>query len=118
MDRPGWIEALFRSGIGLGNFGTPYFRTRQALTGRIVQGRIPAHPGAADELRRAAREELDSPDPARVERALAFLLVVGQAADAASVEPLNDHPEELLRKAARACAFALRRRCEADREDA
>jgi hypothetical protein len=45
-----------------------------------------------------------------IDRALAVLFVVGNAADAAAVESVLSHRDERLRKAARTCLFEIRRR--------
>jgi hypothetical protein len=49
-------------------------------------------------------------DPAVVERALTCLFVVGLSSEVNAVEQLLDHPDESVSKAARICAFELRRR--------
>ena len=110
IDRPGWIEALFRSRIGSGCCETQFIRSRQEVMKRIVGGRIPDDPGAADELRQAALDALSGDDGDRVEQALAFLLVVGRAEDAGFIEPMTRSSNDLIRKGAKACLFELRRR--------
>jgi hypothetical protein len=109
-EKPLWIELLFRSGVARGCFESRYAPYRQETVKRYVEEYIGAEPGRASELRAAASNELVNPDWRIVERALAYLLLVGQASDAAAIEPLREHPVECIQKGARACLFeALRR---------
>lgn len=112
VERPGWIEALFQSNIGAGCFETRYARFRQDLLRKTLEDHIPSEPGSTDELRRAALDELGGHDSARVERALAYLMVVGRARDANAVEPLRRSQDDLVRNGAKTCFFKLRRRSE------
>jgi hypothetical protein len=108
--KPLWIELLFRAGLARGCFESRYAPYRQRTVKRYVEESIAAEPGRAAELREAALSELANPDWRVVERALAYLLVVGQAPDAAAIEPLCEHSEECLHKGAQACLFEIRQR--------
>jgi hypothetical protein len=110
QERPLWLELLFRSGLARGCFESRFAPYRQDAVKRDVQERTSAEPGRVEELRAAALNELANADWRIVERALAYLLVVGQASDAAAIEFLTEHPEEYIRKGAQACLFEVRRR--------
>jgi hypothetical protein len=105
-----WIELLFRSGLARGCFESRHAPYRQETVKRYVEEYVAAEPGRALELRAAALNELANPDWRIVERALAYLFVVGQASDATAIEPLREHPEECIHKGAQACLFEVRRR--------
>jgi hypothetical protein len=108
--RPLWIELLFRSGLARGCFESRHAPYRQETVKRNVEETIAPELGRASELRAAALNELANPDWRIVERALAYLLVVGQASDAAAIEPLCEHAEECIHKGAQTCLFEVRRR--------
>lgn len=112
-ERPGWIVALFRSGVASGGiFESQYSPYRQGLLKRQVLERVDSIPGGREQLRDAALEELQGADPQRVGEALAFLLVVGRNSDCGAVEPLTRSDDERIRKAAKTCLYELRRRGE------
>ena len=52
-------------------------------------------------------ERLQSDDERTVERALLYLMVVGQPGDVASVERLISHSSEIIKKSAQTCRFEL-----------
>jgi hypothetical protein len=109
-EKPLWIELLFRSGLTRGCFESRYAPYRQRTVKRYVEESLATESGRASKLRAAALDELANPDWHIVERALAYLLVVGQPSDAAAIEPLCEHPEECIHKGAQACLFEVRRR--------
>ena len=61
-------------------------------------------------LRRGALAQLAGEDAEMADRALAVLFVVGNASDAAAVEPLLSHRDDRVRKSAQTCLFEIRRR--------
>jgi hypothetical protein len=107
---PAWIEQLFRSGVGLACFDGEYSVFRQALAKQNIQLLIDGELEGAQALRGASLVELRGIDAHKVERALIYLMVVGQAADVHAIETLLDHPNETIRKAAKTCCFELQSR--------
>ena len=107
---PTWVEWLFQSGIGLGNFDPPYALFRQARDKASVLSMARSEADGEGQLRNACVQELGSEDAQRVERALFYLMLVGHPADLSAVEILLDHRSETVRKGARTCRFELRRR--------
>jgi hypothetical protein len=87
-----------------------YVHFRQDLLRKWVGEVAAAHLNGWELLRQGAVARLGHEDPEMVDRALAVLFVVGNAADVAAVEPLLSHHDERLRKAARTCLFEIRRR--------
>jgi hypothetical protein len=106
---PAWIEWLFQSGVGSGNFDPPYALSRQRNDRRQVTSMVESETDGARQLREASLTELRGDDPGRVERSLFYLMMVGQPADVPSVERLLGHPKETIKKAARTCLFELKR---------
>jgi hypothetical protein len=107
MDEPGWIELLFKRLHGSDPFSTPFI---MKLNQERFQDAMGCVPDGAQLLHRAALHRLTSEDDGDVVCALAALLAVGDKSDAAAVEPLLEHPEDFVRKSARACLFELKRR--------
>jgi len=110
MDYPVGIDRLFRSGLALGCFESRYAPFRQGVMKESVAEYIASVTDGAERLRTVCLQALNSEDLRIAERALAYLLVVGDASDADVVDPLVAHPNETIRKAARTCLFELRRR--------
>ena len=107
---PAWIELLFRSGIGLSCFDACNARFHQANARKNVQDLIESEADGTEELRDASLIELCSDDARRVERALAYLMVVGQKADIPAIAAMDGHPDEIVKKAAKTCGFELSKR--------
>jgi hypothetical protein len=87
-----------------------YVHFRQDQLRKWIGEVADAHENGWELLRRGAVEQLGHDDSAMVDHALAVLFVVGNAGDAAAVEPLLSHRDERVRKAARTCLFEIRRR--------
>jgi len=109
-ERPLWIDLLLRSGLPRGCFESRYALHRQEMVRNNVEECISQESGRTAALRKAALEELANSDWRVVERALAYLLVVGRAPDAVTISRLKEHPEECIRKGVKACLFEVRRR--------
>lgn len=88
----------------------PTARRFQRWVQEEVEDRVARERGRAKKLRNACLAELGNDDWEIVVRALAYLMVVGSPADGAAVRPLLKHPNETVRKGAKTCLFALRRR--------
>lgn len=69
-----------------------------------------SRPGGCDALRAFALRELASQDTEKVAYSLVVLCAVGLAEDLSLLEPLLKHPVDIVRRAARACRFELRRK--------
>ena len=109
-ERPAWLETLFELSVHLDWVEGAYTSFRQRLWKEWVLSRIEGVVDGVEILRCASLEELTSEDPHRVSRALMCLIVVGHPSDVAEVEPLLDHPQEYIRKAAKTCRFELRQK--------
>lgn len=112
---PAWIEWLFQSGIGLGNFDPPYALFRQGMDKEQVLSMVESEAEGTRQLRETCLNELRSEDPARVERSLFYLMLVGHPQDRPAVEKLLSHPSETIKKGAKTCRFELRKRAESER---
>jgi hypothetical protein len=77
---------------------------------------VDGHENGREQLRQACCAYLQHDDVQVVKQALACLFVVGLKTDANAVEPLLNHSDEAIRKAARTCLFEIRRRLEDDRD--
>ena len=109
---PAWIELLFRSGIGLSCFDAYNARFHQRNARKYVQDLIESQKNGTAELRDVSLNELCSDDARRVERALAYLMVVGRGADIPAIASTGSHPDEIVKKAAKTCRFELSKRQE------
>ena len=107
-ERPSWIEAFFAKKRAGGAFESRWARDRQRWAREDIVEQVGDDPKNADDLRQAALDESRSDDIRRVELALECLMVVGRQDDLAAVAHLDDHPSEYIRRAAKACRFALR----------
>lgn len=87
-----------------------YVHFRQDLLRKWVSEVAEAHENGWELLREGAVAQLCDEDADAVDRALAVLFVVGNAVDAAAVEPLLSRRDERVQKAARTCLFEIRRR--------
>ena len=87
-----------------------YVHLRQKMACADVIRVVDAHENGRELLRAACVAHLHDDDLTVVERALTCLFAVGLSSEAAAVEPLIEHPEEAVRKAAKTCLFELRRR--------
>lgn len=113
---PTWIEWLFQSGIGLGNFDPPYALSRQRRDAERVLSMIESESDGCRQLRDACLNELGNHDAARVERAIFYLMMVGRPEDMAAIERRLSHPSETVKKAVKTCLFELRKRIAPERE--
>jgi hypothetical protein len=106
---PFWIEDLLtRMWFSCNEPGHVHLRQGWACE-RVIQV-VDAHENGRQQLRAACITYLQHEDARVVERALTCLLAIGLSSEANAVEPLLEHPEEAVRKAARTCLFELRRR--------
>ena len=106
-DSPGWIESLFNSGIGLNCFEETHALFRQDWSKSEVLAILSDDANRAQTLRETSLERLQSDDERTVQRALLYLMVVGQPGDVASVERLISHSSEIIKKGAQTCRFEL-----------
>jgi hypothetical protein len=107
---PAWIEWLFQSGIGLGNFDPPHALFRQRKDTETVLSMVESEADGARQLRAACLNELDNEDAARVERAIFYLMMVGRPEDIAAIEKRLKHSSATTKKAVKTCRFELRQR--------
>jgi hypothetical protein len=104
------VQWLYQSGVGLNCFDPPYALFRQAKDRDEVNRIIESESGGAEQLRDASLNELLSHDTRRVERALFYLMLIGQAGDIPAVEALSGHPNDTVKKGAKTCRFELKKR--------
>lgn len=103
----GWIRLLYKRHSASHALHSAFLLN---LTREQIAEGARARPGGRDELRAFALEELASEDAGKVAYSLVVLCAVGLSEDLALIKPLLDHPSELVRRAARACRFELRRK--------
>ena len=87
-----------------------FVRIRQCAIRQVVREVADAHEDGWELLREGAVAQLADEEADMIDRALSVLFVVGNASEAAAVEPLLSHPDQRVRKAARTCLFEIRRR--------
>jgi hypothetical protein len=87
-----------------------HVHARQDLLRKQVGAVANAHDNGWELIRNGALVQLADEDLRQVERALACLFVVGNAADVPAVEAVLARPEESLQKSGRTCLFEIRRR--------
>jgi hypothetical protein len=107
LRRSTWIEILFKRRTGSHALRTGFLLNQEQ---NLLNEEAHAHVHGRESLRRAALEELESSLSDTVAFALVILSVVGEQEDLSHAEGLLNHPVELVRKAAKACRFQLRRR--------
>jgi hypothetical protein len=109
-DTPGWIQVLYK-GLNAGHaLHTAFLHN---LTQSQIAEMADGQPNGRRELRDTALSQASSSDPRIVALSLVFLSVVGEAEDSALAAALSDHASGLVRRAARACRFALEHRSRA-----
>ena len=103
----GWIEILFKR-------HTAAYALRSAFllndSYRLISDEADARPKGRDALRHAALARLSSHEEGAMSYSLIVLAVVGLPEDLAVVEPLRDHASDVVRRAARACVFKLKKK--------
>ncbi len=104
VNKPIWVEILFKRGAGLNAFRNRFLLDfhRQSIEECIAMEN-----GRPEELRRAAVVAIESDDPATVVQGLSFLLVAGRQPDMQIVEPLTRSANAAVQKAAKTCLFEL-----------
>ena len=105
-ERAGWIDLLFKRHTAFHALKTGFLLN---LSQKQLKEESESHPNGPHALRKAALEQLKSGHLEFVAFALVVLSVVGQAEDLSRVDGFIEHPDELVRKAACACRFKLRR---------
>jgi hypothetical protein len=105
---PTWIERLLTRSESCSE--PTFTRFRQDLLRKQVAQEAYSHAHGREALRAACLGQLDSEHLNVVVRAISCLFVVGSSSDLLAVEPLLRHANESVRKAARTCAFEIRRR--------
>lgn len=103
----GWIRLLYKRHSASHALHSAFLLN---LTRDQIAENARSRPGGCDELRAFALRELASQDLGRVAYSLVVLCAIGLAEDLAMIEPLLDHPSEVVRRAAKACRYELRRR--------
>jgi len=103
----GWIRLLYKRHSASHALHSAFLLN---LTREQIAEDARARPGGRDELHAFALEQLASEDPGRVAYSLVVLCAVGQSKDLPLMEPLLDHPSEIVQRAARACRYELRRK--------
>jgi len=109
LDFPLWIEHLLY-GLWFSCSETGYVHIRQKMLRQDVLRAIDAHENGYDELQKACYICLKYENKIVVEKALACLFVIGSVVDVEFINPLLEHPEESVRKAARTCIFEIKNR--------
>ena len=87
-----------------------FVHLRQKVLREQVIKFVDAHENGLEELRKACYICLQHENEGVVERGIACLFVIGSIKDINLIEPLLEHPEESVRKAARTCIFEIRHR--------
>jgi hypothetical protein len=106
-DRPIWVEVLLKRHSASHALGTGFLLD---LTFKRLAEEADTHEHGARDLRQAACELLSSHEEDEIALSAIIMGVVGLPEDLPRIEPLKQHPSELVRKAASACLFAIGRR--------
>ncbi len=103
-DHPGWIQFLYKRDSADYSLRSAFLLK---FTNEILAEKVCSEPDGREQLRQAALAELGSEDPEVVALSLVYLGVVGRPEDLPTVQRFVDDPSELVRRAARTCAFEL-----------
>ena len=106
---PVWIETLL-SRVPYSCAEPEHVQVRLDSLRKLIRESTSPHEDGVRQLHDAALARLSSSDPDALVRALSCLFVVGDTLDAQAVDQHTKHPNEAVRKAAKSCLFAIRRR--------
>jgi hypothetical protein len=101
---PAWIKMLFIRGHGLNAFLN---RFQLDLHRHFIEELLSEDSQRPKELQSTAKEALKSEDPRTLIQAMSFLLIVGEPADLAAIEPLVESKNASVQNAAKMCRFEL-----------
>jgi hypothetical protein len=111
LNFPIWIEQLFTQ-LWFSCSQNEYVHLRQNILRDQVIQIVETHENGNEELRQACHICLQHDNKGIIERGIACLFVIGSARDISFIEPLLQHPEESVRKAARTCIFEIKHRAD------